>query len=109
MCLVGFPDAVEIQQMWTRWIHAGAFDGKPNSSMDLARYLTSAHKEGLSGWEPVNKALRNHVRGCLRPGDKGKVVVAMNHVRAAADAGAPVLGSLLREAEGVSGTAEWNR
>ena len=31
----------------------------------------------------------------------------MHHIRAAADAGAPALASLLREAEGVSATYEW--
>ena len=102
------PDAIEIQQMWSRWVHAGTFDGKPSSPMDLARYLADAHKEGLPGWEQVNEALRSHVRGYLRSRDKNKVVVAMDHVQAAADAGAPILASLLREAEGVSGTAEWN-
>ncbi len=102
-----FPDAMEIQQMWIRWIHAGVFDRKTSSPTDLARYLADAHKEGLSGWESVNDALRGHVRHWLRSGDREKVVVAMDHVRAAADAGAPVLASLLREANGVSGTAEW--
>jgi hypothetical protein len=103
-----FPDAVEIQQMWTRWIHGGTFDGKPSSPEDLACYLADAHKEGLSGWEPVSDALRSHVRGYLRSGDENKVVVAMDHVQAEADAGVPVLALLLRETEGVSGTAEWN-
>lgn len=100
-----FPDAPEIQQMWSRWIHSGAFDRK---AMDLARYLADAHKEELPGWEPVNEALRSHVRGYLRSGDENKVDVAVNHLQAAADAGAPILASLLREAEGVSATAEWN-
>jgi hypothetical protein len=104
-----FPEAVEIQQMWIRWIHTGAFDGKPSSPDQLARYLADAHKEGLSGWEPVSEALRSHVRGYLRSGDKNKVVLAIHHVKAAADAGAPALASLLRETEGVAGTYEWNR
>jgi hypothetical protein len=56
---------MEIQQMWSRWIHSGTFDGKPSSPMDLARYMADAHKEGLSGWE-IHEALRTHVRGCLR-------------------------------------------
>jgi hypothetical protein len=103
-----FPDEVEIQRMWTRWIHDGVFDGKPSSPQDLARYLADAHKEGLSGWGPISEALRSHVRKYLRSGDKNNVVLAMDHVRAAADAAAPVLASLLRETEGVSGTAEWN-
>ncbi len=103
-----FPDAPEIQLMWVRWVHAGAFDGETRFPKDLARYLTDANNEGLPGWEPVGDALRSHVRACLRSKDKDQVVVAMDHIRAAADAGAPVLGSLLREAEGVSGTAEWD-
>lgn len=100
-----FPDAREVQQMWTRWVRAGVFDGKPR---DLARYLAEAHKEKLPGWEDVNEALRSHVRGYLRSRDKNKVVIAVNHLKAAADAGAPVLASLLREATGVAGTAEWD-
>lgn len=103
-----FPDAAEIQRMWIRWVHAGAFDGKTRSPRELARYLADADKEGLPGWEPVGEALRSHVRACLRSKDKDQVVVAMDHVRAAADEAAPVLASLLREAEGVSGTAEWD-
>jgi hypothetical protein len=103
-----FPDSTEIQQMWTRWIRDGVYDGKPSSPMRLARYLADAHKEGLAGWEAVNEALRDYVRKCLRSGDKDRVDVAINHVRAAADAGAPVLAELLREAEGAVGTAEWN-
>jgi hypothetical protein len=103
-----FPDAQGIQQMWIRWIHAGAFDGKPGSPRDLARYLTDAANERLPGWEPVCDALRSHVRACLRSMDKDKVVIAMDHIQAAADAGAPVLGFLLGEAGGVSGTAEWD-
>lgn len=105
VALKHFPDAPDIQQMWVRWVHEGAFDGFPK---DLARYLTDANNEGLPGWEPVGEALRSHVRACLRSMDKDKVVIAMDHIRAAADAGAPVLGSLLREAGGVSGTAEWD-
>ena len=48
------------------------------------------------------------MRGFLRSADKSKVVIAIDHVEATADAGAPVLDALLREANGVSGTAEWN-
>ncbi len=103
-----FPDATEIQLMWSRWVRDGAFDGEPNSPRDLARYLADAHKEGLPGWEQVNETLRSHVRGHLRSGDKDRVGIAMNHVMAAADAGAPVLSALLRETNGVSATAEWN-
>jgi hypothetical protein len=108
VALKHFPDAVEIQQMWSRWVYAGTFDGEPSTPTDLARYLADAHKEGLSGWDSINQALRNHVRECLRSGDEKKVFVAMDHVQAAADAGAPVLAALLRETEGVSATAEWN-
>jgi hypothetical protein len=34
--------------------------------------------------------------------------MAMDHVRAAADAGSPVLATLLAESHEVAGTAEWN-
>jgi hypothetical protein len=103
-----FPDAGEIQQMWARWIEAGVFDGRRSSPMDLARYLADAHKEGLSGWQPASEALRSHVRHGLRSGDEAKVRMATNHLRAAADAGAPVLAALLTEAQHAMGSAEWN-
>jgi hypothetical protein len=103
-----FPDTVEIQQMWSHWVYSGSFDGSPSSQADLARYLADAHKERLPGWEPIQETLRDHVRALLRSGDKNKVVTAIDHLQAAADAQAPVLVRLLREAEGVSGTAEWN-
>ncbi|MGE0824311.1 MAG: toll/interleukin-1 receptor domain-containing protein [Candidatus Binatia bacterium] len=108
VALKHFPDAVEIQQMWSRWVYGGAFDGKPSAPIYLARYLASAHKERLPGWEGVSEALRSHVRDYLRSGDENKVVTAVEHIRAAADTRAPVLTALLREAEGVSATAEWN-
>lgn len=41
-----FPDAVEVQHLWSRWITAGVFDGNPSSPADLARYLA----------DPSNKA-----------------------------------------------------
>jgi hypothetical protein len=104
-----FPEASELSRMWARWIHDGSFDGEPNSPEDLAGYLADAHKEELTGWEPVHEALRSHVRSFLRSGDRDKVVLAMDHVRAAADHSAPVLPLLLREAQGVSGTAEWKQ
>ena len=94
--------------MWCRWISNGVFDGKPSSPQDLARYLADAHKERLSGWDPVNEALRAHVRSYLRSGDKNNVDIALQHIQAAADARAPVLVALLDEANGVSGTAEWD-
>ena len=103
-----FPDAIEIQQMWSRWISEGVFDGKPNSPKNLAGYLADAHKEGRPGWEQVNETLRSHVRRHLRSGDKHRVFVAMEHVQAAANAGAPVLSALLGETNGVWGTSEWN-
>ena len=103
-----FPDAGEIQMMWRRWIGAGAFDGEPSSPKDLARYLADAHKEGLPGWEAVNDELRSHVRRYLRSGDKAKVLVAIDHIQAVADQGAPILNPLLGEAISVEGTAEWN-
>ena len=107
IALKHFPDNEEIQQMWSRWIRDGAFDGRPNTQSDLAHYLADAHKEGLSGWEPVNEALRRHVKEYLRSGDKNKIVIAMDYVQAAAEKGAPVLQLLLSEAEGCRGTAEW--
>jgi hypothetical protein len=104
VALENFPDALELQQMWSRWISSGAFD---NRSDLLAHHLTEAHKKGLPGWGPVNEALRSHVRSYLRSGNKNKVYTAVDHIQAVADKGAPVLSTLLREAEGVSGTAEW--
>jgi hypothetical protein len=111
MCLDGLrissPEASEIEDMWSRWVQNGAFDGNPSSPRDLAHYLADAHKEGQSGWERVHEALRSHVRTYVRSGDKNKIVTAMDHIEAAADAGAPVLNTLLCETEGVSATAEW--
>jgi hypothetical protein len=101
------PGVVELQRMWSRWISEGSFDGEPSSPRDLARYLADAHKEDLSGWEDINEALRRHMRRCLRSGDKGNIFTAMNHIKAAADEGAPVLVALLNEASSVEGTAEW--
>lgn len=108
VALKHFPEAIELQQMWSRWIEHGVFDGKPSAPSNLAWYLADSFKEGLPGWEQVNEALRSHVRGYLRSGDKLKVNIAVDHIQAAADQGAPVLVALLREANGVSGTAEWN-
>ena len=108
VALKHFPESMEIQQMFMRWIRNGAFDGKPKGPMDLAGQLADAHNENLTGWGNIHKALRDHVREYLRSGDKKKVFVATDHIQAAADSGAPVLASLLRETEGVSGTAEWN-
>jgi TIR domain len=102
-----FPEVRELQQMWSQWIHNGSFDGKPSSQYDLAHFLARAHEEKLPGWAPVEEALRSHVRGLLRSGDKNKVTNAVDHLQAAADAKAPVLATLLREADGITGTAEW--
>jgi TIR domain-containing protein len=104
VALENFPDALELQQMWSRWISSGAFDNRPDL---LAHHLRDAHKKGLQGWDPVNEALRSHVRSYLRSGNKNKVYTAVDHIQAVAEKGAPVLSTLLREAEGVSGTAEW--
>jgi hypothetical protein len=108
VAMKNFPETPEIQQMWSRWVEADSFDGKPNNPSDLARYLADANKEGLRGWNSIHDALRNHVRSYLRSSDKQKVVVAADHIMAAADQNAPVLQLLLSEANGVSGTAEWN-
>jgi hypothetical protein len=108
VALKHFPETIEIQRMWSHWVDSGAFDGKPSSPAELARYLAKTHQENLLGWERVQETLRSHVRALLRSGDKNQVVTAIDHLQAAADAKAPVLGTLLREAEGVSGTAEWN-
>lgn len=108
VALKHFPDAEEIQRMWTRWILDGAFDGDPCSPVLLADYFVRGPKEGLP-WELLNEALRSHLRRHLRSGERGKVLIAMEHIRAAADADAPVLGLLLSEAYGVSSTFEWNR
>jgi len=106
VALEHFPDATEIQQMWSRWISSGAFDNRPDL---LAHHLREAHNRGLPGWDPINESLRSHVRSYLRSGDRNKVITAVDHIQAAADKGAPVLSALLREAEGVSGTAEWEK
>lgn len=103
-----FPDAIEIQQMWGRWIHTGAFDRGRSSPSSLASYFADAHKEQLPGLEPINEALRSHVRKYLRSGDEKKVGIATDHIVAAANADTPILASLLREAEGAAASAEWN-
>jgi hypothetical protein len=100
-----FPDSSQIQQMWSRWVQMGAFDGKPCKPTDLARYLTDAQKEGLRGWDTIEAAVREHVRRCVRSGDKELVRVAVEHLRAAADYGAPAFAGLLTEM--TTGTAEW--
>jgi hypothetical protein len=107
VAMKNFPETPEIQQMWSRWVQAGSFDGKPNSPADLAHYLADASKEGLRGWEGVHDALRSHVRRYLRSGNEQNVIVSVDHIKAAADQDAPVLQLLLSEANGVSGTAEW--
>lgn len=104
-----FPGAREVELMWTRWIGEGAFDGGAASPRDLARYLRDADREQLPGWAPMKEALRAHVRRSLRSGDQARVHVAIDHLRASADSGAPVLDDLLGEAEGAAYTAEWNQ
>ena len=104
-----FPGAREVELMWTRWIADGAFDGGAASPRDLARYLRDADREQLPGWAPMKEALRAHVRRSLRSGDQARVHVAIDHLRASADSGAPVLDGLLGEAEGAAYTAEWNQ
>jgi MTH538 TIR-like domain (DUF1863) len=104
-----FPKSDELQNMWSLWVHEGAFDDEPRAR-DLARYLTEAHKNGLSGWEGVNQSLRIHLVGCLRSRDKRKALAAMNHIKAAADACAPNLRALLSEARnGASGWGVWRQ
>ncbi len=104
-----FPDSLELQQVWIRWINSGVFDGKPNRPGDLAYYLSQAHKESLPGWDRIREALKDHVRGYLRSGNKEKVDLAIDHVQAAAENKTPVLHLLLQEMHGVSGTFEWNK
>jgi hypothetical protein len=97
-----FPHAIELQQMWSRWILSGCFDGDPRTPAELAQYLVRANEEQLSGWEQIQEALRRHVRNYLRSGDKKKVDIAVLHLCANADARTPVVASLLREMKGVS-------
>jgi hypothetical protein len=87
VALKHFPEAIELQQMWSRWIEHGVFDGKPSAPSNLAWFLADSFKEGLPGWGHVNEALRSHVRGYLRSGDKLKVNIAVDHIQAAADLG----------------------
>jgi hypothetical protein len=102
-----FPDSGKIQQMWNRWVQMGAFDDKPCRPADQAQYLTDAQKEGLRGWDPIEAAVRAHVHRCVRSGDKERVMVAVEHLRAAADYGAPVPAGLLTEM--TTSTAEWGQ
>jgi hypothetical protein len=102
-----FSGSGEIQQMWGRWVEMGAFDGKPCTPADLARYLRDAKKDELHGWAPIEAAVREYVRRCVRSGDKERVLVAVEHLRAAADHDAPGLAGLLTEM--TTGTAEWDQ
>src|SRR5262249_23577660 len=92
--------------MWCRWVEMGAFDGKPCTPTDLAKYLLDAQKEGLRGWGPIEAALREHVRRCVRSGNEERVRIAVEHLQAAADYDAPNFAGLLTEM--TSGTAEWD-
>lgn len=107
VALKHFPSSLAIQQMWMRWINNGIFDDK-DKPRQLANYLSDANKEQLLGWERISEELRIHVRRSLRSKDKVKVYNAINHVIAAAEKSTPVFDLLLREAYGVSGTAEWD-
>ena len=69
---------------------------------------TQTRRSGPDG-TGVHETLRSHVRGYLRSGDRDKVDTAVDHIQATADAEAPVLGLLLKEAEGVSSTREWQQ
>jgi hypothetical protein len=104
-----FPYSPEIQQIWCRWIQDGKFDGSPCSPGTLAFFQAEAHKAGLPGWKSVNEALRSHVGGCLRSCDEHAVYAAIQHIKAAADAGAPVLDALLAEMRWAMGSDEWQR
>ena len=107
VALEHFADATELVQMWTRWICSGCFDGDPLGPSELARALGIAAERNLPGWAMVNDALRSHVRGLVRSGDRQKVAMAVDHLRAAADENASVLAALVAEMQGVSATAEW--
>lgn len=106
VALKHFPEAMEIRNVWTRWVDAGGFDKKAH---DLARTLARMHDERVPGANYIGEALQRRVREQLRSADEKNVWLALNQIRAATDAKAPVLGSLLREARGVSGTHEWRQ
>jgi hypothetical protein len=59
--------------------------------------------------EPIEDALRNHVRALLRKPTRQRVWTALQHVRANADRGNAVVERLVREMEGVSATWEWEQ
>ena len=103
-----FPDADDVRQMWSRWIYGGQFDGAPAGPLDLAIELGVADEHHLPGWEPVQDALRNHVRGLLRKPSRDRVWTAIAHLQANADQSTPLVARLVREMEGVSGSSEWN-
>ncbi len=109
VALEHFPDAAEVQRMLGRWIRSGGFDGAPSDPCGLAGALAEAHERSLPGWETINEELRGYVRACLRSGDEERVETALDHIQAAADAQTPILASLLREAKGVSASAEWKK
>lgn len=62
----------------------------------------------MSGWKPVNGALRRHVRKCLCSRDQEKVRCAIRNVQAAANADAPILGELAYEVQRAIGSREWD-
>jgi hypothetical protein len=96
--------------MWSRWITSGQFDGDPKTPSALAQEFALARQGGLRGWEPIEDALRRHVRDLLRrPPTKENVKTAVRHLRANADAGNSVAAAILSELSGIAGTAEWDR
>lgn len=96
-----FPDAVEVSDMWVRWIYDGQFDGNPSSPHDLARELGIAHERNLQGWAPVHDALRNHVRSLLRQPSRERIWTAILHLQANADERTPVVARLASEMAGI--------
>lgn len=101
------PEAAEVPAMWSRWIRAGAFDGKPCAPVELARCLALMHLESMTGRDIVDEALGEHVRLALRSGDTGRIGTALTHVEVTARAGAPIAGMLVREAHAATTSAEW--
>ncbi len=103
-----FHDSPDLLMMWRRWIFDGHFDGEPCRPTRLAQSFALTAGRGEPGWEPIHDVLRQHVRAHLRSGDERRVDVALEHLRAQADAASPAPELLLRETSGVSGTAEWD-
>jgi hypothetical protein len=100
--------APEIPRMWCRWVDSGAFDDGVWIER-LYSYLADARKERLAGCDTVEETLRGRVRSLVRSGIKAKVWAALDHLRAASIAEAPVLGAILGEIFGADGTGEWQK